>query len=73
MDICSIQYETHLLVHWWAVATTTRGRRDSVPLSDRRVAGHRLLFRFEGVIPSHRSVELLEPPGASRSAVQVAP
>jgi hypothetical protein len=50
MDICSIQYETHLLVHWWAVATTTRGRRDSVPLSDRRVAGHRLLFRFEGVI-----------------------
>jgi hypothetical protein len=58
IDIRRSGYETHLLVHWWTVDVTTRGRRDSVPLSGTCAGGHRLLFRFEGVVPSHPSVEL---------------
>ena len=29
MDICSIRYETHLLVHWWTVVEAIRKSRDS--------------------------------------------
>ena len=46
-------------MHWWAVVATIVGRRDSVPLDATYAGGHRLLFRFEGVVPSRRSVELL--------------
>lgn len=64
-------------MHWWAVVEAIDNRRDSVPLVDTCLDGHRLLFRFEGVVPSHPSVELaatleiLE--GVAGTAGQVAP
>ena len=49
MDICSIRYETHLLVHWWTVVEAIRKSQGFVPLSESCLGCHRLLFRFEGV------------------------
>ena len=65
------------MVHWWAVVATIIDCRDSVPLVGTYVGGHRLLFRFEGVVPSHPGVELVASleiiEGAAGTAGSVAP
>ena len=65
MDICSIRYETHLLVHWWTVVEAIRKSQGFVPLSESCLGCHRLLFRFEGVFPHATTPVVLHLFGAS--------